>query len=349
MSLKRESLSISGGDPSVAESTVQTDEEGMNAPAKKPRAQRACVQCRVVHRTCDMDLPCSRCKSRGLAHLCSYSDPKKRGPRAKTADNRNDTKASSSDLIDRYLPPGFHFPKPFADVAMASAGTVLFPFRPDTALQPPLDMAFQPQLNVPVFCPRPAEQLRSSPASTMSTASCDPSVEIELAMDAIYYRHAVTEACENFKQAHADMVVTPEQQSVEDARISADLQEFIEIVNTVWVPSFACECVTDRMLAYNQLLLEHCSLSRPQLESPTFTPYDFMDPRAIPQICMTLCKFFEDETLQKQQFPVRIRTAQGISDATCCIKITRDARLCPLVCCVLIVPHDQCCILADLM
>eukprot|EP00026_Physarum_polycephalum_P005806 Phypoly_transcript_05844.p1 GENE.Phypoly_transcript_05844~~Phypoly_transcript_05844.p1 ORF type:complete len:410 (+),score=70.69 Phypoly_transcript_05844:444-1673(+) len=46
-------------------------------------AARACVLCNQAHTACDNARPCRRCVSKGIAHLCRDSEPRKRGRPAK--------------------------------------------------------------------------------------------------------------------------------------------------------------------------------------------------------------------------------------------------------------------------
>lgn len=80
----------SGFDFSNLENMVEISESNhhssMQAGEKKKRdklAARACVLCNQAHTACDNARPCRRCVSKGIAHLCRDSEPRKRGRPAK--------------------------------------------------------------------------------------------------------------------------------------------------------------------------------------------------------------------------------------------------------------------------
>lgn len=59
------------------------DGENSEREGIRRRITHACRQCRVMHRSCDSQIPCSRCVERGIGDACTYDQRRKRGPPAR--------------------------------------------------------------------------------------------------------------------------------------------------------------------------------------------------------------------------------------------------------------------------
>ncbi|EFC35878.1 predicted protein [Naegleria gruberi] len=89
----------------VASSSAQQAPSSNNTQTQQPptdpsQARMACINCRKSHRKCkiyrphfkDKGMPCGECKKRGIPDECVYYEPKKRGPKMKTAEEEAQSK-----------------------------------------------------------------------------------------------------------------------------------------------------------------------------------------------------------------------------------------------------------------
>ncbi|EFC43279.1 predicted protein [Naegleria gruberi] len=68
--------------------TTAANDSSSAAYSPTPANSRACLACRMAHKSCDRAKPaCSRCISRGIAHLCCEPSTKKRGRPRKWKDS----------------------------------------------------------------------------------------------------------------------------------------------------------------------------------------------------------------------------------------------------------------------
>lgn len=119
-----------------------TNQTLLQAGEKKKRdklAARACVLCNQAHTACDNARPCRRCVSKGIAHLCRDSEPRKRGRPAK-------------------LPEQYDLDLARQTQKRQQADNAAFNFAPQQNMQQ-IPMAVPPPSNIMMFSPPPYEAM----------------------------------------------------------------------------------------------------------------------------------------------------------------------------------------------